>query len=85
MKVSQVQHCMHRDQKIYIIDSLLPVDRMNLFAGLRKNLKKDNELNKKHVRKLWASDDSIVLDVAAPDHHKKEVQKNGEEPKRSEN
>ena len=63
MKVSQITHAMERDAEVHIIDSLLPVDRMYLFTGPRKELYKDNELNHRHVRKLFACDDILVLDV----------------------
>ena len=64
MKVSQITQAMERDDELHIIDSSLPIDRMYLFRGQRKDLSKDNELNQRHVRMLWACDDTIVLDVA---------------------
>ena len=63
MKVSQISHCVERDAELHIIDSSLPIDKMILFEGARKDLQRDNELNKRHVRKLFACDDIIVLDV----------------------
>lgn len=64
MKVSQITHCMERDAELHIIDSSLSVEQMFLFMGPRKDLHKDNELNKKHVRSIYAIYDVIVIDVA---------------------
>lgn len=63
MKVSQITHAMERDAELHIIDSSLPIDQMFLFQGPRRALHKDNDLNHRHVRKLWPCDDAIVLDV----------------------
>lgn len=63
MKVSQVTHAMERDAELHIIDSSHSVEQMFLFMDPRKDLHKDNELNQKHVSKIFACDDIIVIDV----------------------
>lgn len=59
MKISQLIHAMNRDDEIVIDDFYLPIDRMTLYSGAVRGIKKDNPVNKMHVMSIHATDDVI--------------------------
>lgn len=60
MKVSQLIHAMFRDDEIVIDDFDAPtIDKMTLYKGATRGIKKDDPINKMHVLSLCAVNDSI--------------------------
>ena len=63
MKVSQLLHCMEREETIIINDDENDED---LYRGSVKGIHRDDLLNKYHINKIFAFDDVIVVFVAEP-------------------
>ena len=49
MRVSQIIHAMDRDDEILIEEANNKIDRMTLYHGEVRGIKKDDPINKMHV------------------------------------
>ena len=61
MKVSQLIHAMDRDDVIVIDDYDKPIDKMTLYDGKVRGIRKDNPINKMHIESICAKDDTIMV------------------------
>ena len=59
MKVSQLIHAMDRDDIIVIEDFDKPIDKMTLYIGNARGIRRDDPINKMHVSHLCADGDVI--------------------------
>lgn len=64
MKISQLTKLMPKDDEIIIDDENLPIDRMNIYAGTVRGVKRDNPINKMHITSICAYEDRISVLVA---------------------
>ena len=71
MKVSQLLHAMDKDDDIIIENENKRIDRMTIYKGEVKGIKRDNPVNRMHVENVLACDNVMVVLV------------NGESDKRS--
>ena len=61
MRVSQLIHCMDRNDEIIIDDFDKPIENMTLYKGVVKGIKKDDPINKMHVVSICADDDKVLV------------------------
>ena len=61
MKVSQLLHAMDRDDEIVIDDGNKKLDRMTIYSGAVRGIKRDDPINKMVVKGVFATDDKIVV------------------------
>lgn len=61
MRVSQITHAMDKDDEIVIDAYDAPIDRMTLYRGSVRGIKKDDPINKMHVSSICADNDTILL------------------------
>ena len=61
MRVSQLIHAMDRDDEIVIDDFDAPIDKMNIYKGTVRGIKKDNPINRMHVMSVCADNDVILV------------------------
>lgn len=61
MKVSQLLHAMDKDDLIVIDDYDKPIDKMTLYKGNVRGIKRDNPINKMHIMSVCADDDTILV------------------------
>ena len=61
MKVSQLLHAMGKEDKILIEDANNTVDRMTLYHGEVRGIKRDDPINKFHVEYILADGETIVV------------------------
>ena len=61
MKVSQLIHAMDKDEKIIISDESKPVNRMELYVGSVRGIKRDDPINGLHVNSVFACDNIMVV------------------------
>ena len=61
MKVSQILHAMGKDDKILIEDANNTVDRMTLYHGEVRGIKRGDPINKMHVEYILADGETIVV------------------------
>lgn len=66
MRVSQLISVMDRDDWIIIDDYSEPVDRMTVYHGTVRGIKRDDPINGMHVEAVFASGDMIVVLAARP-------------------
>lgn len=66
MKVSQLIHVMDRDDDIVIDDYDAPMDRMRIYSGAVRGIKKDNPINKMVVMSVCADNDAILVLAIEP-------------------
>lgn len=66
MKVSQLLHAMDKDDLIVIDDYDKPIDKMTLYKGNVRGIKRDNPINKMHIMSVCANDDRILLLAVNP-------------------
>lgn len=66
MKVSQLLHAMDKDDLIVIDDYDKPIDKMTLYKGNVRGIKRDNPINKMHILSICADDDTILVLVVKP-------------------
>lgn len=61
MRLSQLIHAMERDDEIIIDHYDKPIEKMNLYRGTVRGIKKDNPINKMHVSSICADNDVILV------------------------
>lgn len=61
MRISQLIHAMDKDEKIIINDESKPINRMELYAGSARGIKRDDPINKLHINSVFACDDIMVV------------------------
>lgn len=61
MKVSQLIHAMDRDEEIVIDDYDAPVDKMTIYEGTVRGIKKDNPVNQMHIESIAVCNDTIIV------------------------
>lgn len=66
MKLSQLIHAMDREDVIIVNDEGQPVDETCLYRGEVRGIKRDDPLNKRHITKLFAFDDMVVVFTVEP-------------------
>lgn len=66
MRVSQLLHVMDKDDLITIDDYDVPVDRMTIYTGIVRGIKRDDPVNKMHVLSVHADNDTILVLVSQP-------------------
>lgn len=64
MRISQLTRLMDKDDEIIIGDGNAPIDKMNLYTGTVRGIKRDNPINKMHITDISAMDDKILVLVA---------------------
>lgn len=73
MKASQLIHAMDREAWICIEDFAKPIDRMTIYTGSARGIKKDDPINRMHVSLIFAVGD--VIRILAEEPRKKGKQK----------
>lgn len=66
MKVSQLIHDMDKDDEIVIDDYDAPIDKMTIYKGAVRGIKKDNPVNKMHIESVCAVNSTILVLAAKP-------------------
>lgn len=61
MKISQLLHSMDKDDEIIINDEYKPINRMQIFRGKVRDIKRDDPVNRLHVNLCFACDDTMVV------------------------
>ena len=61
MKVSQLLHAMDREDDIIIENGNERIDRMTIYKGEVKGIKRDNPVNRMHVEHVFACDNVMVV------------------------
>ncbi len=61
MRVSQLIHAMDKDDDIIIEHADKRINRMRLYKGEVRGIKKDNPINKMHVQHFFACDNVIFV------------------------
>lgn len=61
MKVSQLLHVMDKEDLISIEDYNAPIDKMTIYEGAARGIKRDDAINKMHVHSICADNDTILV------------------------
>ena len=61
MKVSQLLHAMDRDEEIIIEDGNQRINRMRLYEGTVRGIKRDDPINRMQVNHVFACDNVMVV------------------------
>lgn len=61
MRVSQLIHAMDRDEEIIIEDGNRRINRMRLYEGTVRGIKRDDPINRMHVNRVIACDNVMVV------------------------
>lgn len=61
MKISQLLHSMDKDDEIIINDEFKPINRMQIFRGKVREIKRNDPVNHVHVNLCFACDDTMVV------------------------
>ena len=61
MKISQLLHVMARDDEVLIEDENAKIDKMTLYHGEVRGIKKDDPINQMHIKHIIADGDTIVV------------------------
>ncbi len=61
MRVSQLIHAMDKNDIIVIDDYDAPIDKMTIYQGTVRGIKRDNPVNQMHVSSICAKDDTILV------------------------
>ena len=69
MRVSQLLHAMDKDDTVIIDDGAARVDRMRIYDGPVRGIKRDEPVNRMHVHHILADGDVIVI-LAEPSNMK---------------
>ena len=72
MRVSQLIHAMDKDEKIIINDESKPINRMELYVGSVRGIKRDDPINELHVNSVFACDNIMVVLVGGKEDPMKE-------------
>ena len=67
MKVSQLTRLINKDDEIIILnDEELDLDKVSLYRGSVKGIKRDSQLNKYHIVNISAYDGIILVFAVEP-------------------
>lgn len=66
MRVSQLLHNMDKNDLIVIDDYDKPIDKMTLYKGNVRGIKRDNPINKMHIESICADNDTILVLATHP-------------------
>lgn len=66
MRVSQLLKAIDKDELVVISDYDAPIDKMTLYKGSVRGIKKDNPINRMHIASVCADDDTILMLVTKP-------------------
>lgn len=66
MRLSQLLHVMDKEHEISVDDFDAHIDKMQLFEGRVKGIKRDDPINKMHVVGVCAVNDVICVAVEEP-------------------
>ena len=66
MRLSQLLHVMDKEHEISVDGFDAPVDKMQLFEGHVRDIKRDDPINKMHVVGVRAVNDVICVAVEEP-------------------
>lgn len=61
MKVSQLLHAMDREDDIIIENGSERIDRMTIYEGEVRGIKRDDPVNRMHVEHVFACDNVMVV------------------------
>ena len=61
MRVSQLLHVMDRDDEIIIDDANEKINRMRVYKGTVRGIKRYDPINQMHVNSVFADDSVIVV------------------------
>lgn len=61
MKVSQLLHVMDKDDDIIIEDESKRIDRMTIYKGEVRGIKRDDPINRMHVDHVFACDNTMFV------------------------
>lgn len=61
MRVSQLIHAMDKDELIVIDDYDAPINKMTIYRGTVRGIKRDDPINKMHVHSICADNDTILV------------------------
>lgn len=71
MKLSQLLHKMERDARIIVKDTSRPIDRMRVYEGEARGIKRDDALNGYYVEHVLADDNVLVVLAGKPNRKEK--------------
>lgn len=66
MRVSQLLKVMDKDDAVVVDDYDAPIDRMTIYQGSVRGVKRDDPINKMHIMSVCANDDTILLLAVNP-------------------
>ena len=66
MRVSQLLYVMEKDDTVIIDDAEERIDRMRIYDGPVRGIKRDDLINRMHVHAICADDDQIKILAATP-------------------
>lgn len=61
MRLSQLTKLMDRDDEIIVEDYHAPIDKMRLFCGKVKAIRRDDPINKSRIVSVCADNDTILI------------------------
>ena len=61
MRISQLLHVMDKDDEIIIDDYDEPINKMTVYRGIVRGIKRDDPINQMHVSSICAKDDAILV------------------------
>ena len=61
MKLSQLLHVMDKDDKIIVDDGNKKIDRMRVYSGTVRGIKRDNPINKMHIVAIYPYDNKLLV------------------------
>ena len=61
MRVSQLLHAMYKDDEIVIEDFDAPVNKAIIYNGSVRGIKRDNPVNKMHIKCVCAKNDTTFV------------------------
>ena len=76
MKLSQLLHKMERDARIIVEDTSLPIDRMRVYEGEVRRIKRDAEINSFYVEHVLVVGNVLVVLAGKPNRKEKRNGKN---------
>ena len=76
MKLSQLLHKMERDARIIVEDTSLPIDRMRVYEGEVRGIKRDDALNGYYVENVLVDGNVLVVLAGKPNRKEKRNGKN---------
>ena len=66
MKVSQLLKVMDKTDFVAVFDAEKPIGENRIYQGEVRGIKKDDTVNGYHVTKVFANDDTVIMEAAKP-------------------